>query len=500
MRRIGVRFGTLLAVCAVAPLAMSVSPASATSINCRERIFGAGSSLQKIAQREVWITGGRAAFGSTGNLWSTLSLCLQLPGIEYYSSSSGKGMGQWGNNTRTELLLEELENKSGTREKIFPTYVGTDAAPEGKTSLGSVVSAELLRMDNAGGQSTLLGSGVVVVPVAQSAVTVMVSLPAGCTLRVRTAPKVSVLGLYEEWTHKTNGVRGVEWAKLIEGGEVVNKGTERCGATSVLRGKVGTTFARSAASGTTAGFKRFFKALRSRKPADERAWTEKTETVAKALSASEWPAGTGQEERGLVGGRSVELEKGSQEAEATYENANSIGYADLADALKAKFPTGTRVVEHTANGNNYTSFLVEVSNGTFTELPTQYASPETEEGESNCSGVTYEPLPTAVEGNADWSHVVENSQERGRSGNYPICTLTYDLAWHIYDKVRGPLTYKEEQVNAVYAFLHYIVSEREGQLELGSRHYGKLPASVRRLAESGLAKQPGEAGAAINWL
>jgi hypothetical protein len=495
--RLRVRFGVLLAVCAIAPLAANVAPASAAmEKECKESITGAGSSLQKIAQREVWIEGKADAFGKTGELWKK-SICKTLPGVEYYSSSSGKGMAQWGNNATETLKEEELENKSGGKEKIFPTYVGTDAAPEKK---GIEAEGELAKMDKAGGQGLKAGEGIVAVPVAQSAVAVLVSLPAGCTLKVEAGkhPRISAKHLYEEWTHKTNGVKGVTWEALIENGTIEAKAGETCGAVGT---KPTTTFARASASGTTAGFKRFFKALKSKVPADEKEWEEKTKTVEKALSAAEWPAGTGQEEEGLVEGVKVKLEKGSQLAKAGYENANSLSYADLADMLAVnKELAATKVVNHEANTKKYASFLVEVTNAEF-EKTTSTASPEEESGESNCGGVTYEPLPTAVEGNADWSKVIEISQEKSGATNYPICTLTYDLAWHKYKEVnaKAPKAYGAEQVNAVFALLHYVVAEKEGQVELPAKHYGKLPAAVRKLAEKGLEKLPGEAGATINF-
>src|ERR1700740_614083 len=140
MARVLALAGSLLTV-----LAVAASPATAT--NCAN-ILGAGSSLQNIAQKEVWITG----FTGTTGWW--LFLCPNKPTITYDSSSSGKGKAKWG--YKGGGLDED-----GTGEKMR-AFVGTDLAP----------SVEQIEKMGLAGEQTTPAKGVMAVPVAQSAVSV----------------------------------------------------------------------------------------------------------------------------------------------------------------------------------------------------------------------------------------------------------------------------------------------------------------------------------------
>jgi ABC-type phosphate transport system substrate-binding protein len=464
-----------------AAFAAGAPAASAAGTEKCGGIVGAGSSLQKIAQQEVWIEKGAESFGSPGERWKKPEFCIADPPIVYNSTSSGKGLALWGSVNKT-LNEEELENSKKVKEKLVPSYVGTDVGPEGTETTGQIGN-----MDIAGENAAKELNGIVTVPVAQSAITVMVSTPLGCTVMAETGehPRISNQALEEEWF-----ARGVKMSELIEG--VKFTGGTKCEVPPTL-------YARGAPSGTTCGFKNLFAHLKSGEP-NEKTWKEKTETVEKCLKNGEWPAGTGQTE--TFEGKSIE--KGSQLVEAVWGTPGSVGYADLADA-RVKFAAGTGITEQTKGTEHYSSFVVEVGNTAFGKKKAGTPPEEKTSGGSNCKKAGYAPAPSKLAVNQTWSNVRQTSQVAGGTENYPICTLTYDLAWHRYTFVSsGKHGGGEEAMNSVYSYLHYIVNlaaENGGQgTPLTAKHYGLLPEApenIQNLAKKGLEKKPGEAEALI---
>jgi ABC-type phosphate transport system substrate-binding protein len=416
------RIGVLAVACMMMVLAGGVSSASA-SLTCTE-ISGAGSSLQNIAQNNVWIPGNPDME------------CSTLPTITYTATSSGKGEAQWGENAN-----KELKDEPGVSP--FPAFIGTDIGPEGPSANAGT---QLNNMDKAGSQGTALGEGVVTVPVAQSAIAVLVSLPLGCTTSTTGSPKVESSALEKEW-FKNEG----ELGSLIKGASVV------CANTPKL-------YARESASGTTAGFKRYLDDINSR-------WDPLVTTAAKAANI-EWPATV--EETGFS--------KGSQLAEGVYNKPGAngaIGYADVADAVKAGFTSKPTL--HTAEGMETYSFYVQVQRGVEAGAPV-YASPSGLNESSNCGSASYN-APSVIGPNVDWSGAKQTGVTS--TPTYPICTLTFDLAWHLYSKPQksGKALYTQALRNTVYNYLLYIVNEGQNEtLEL--HHYGKLTNPVAEDAKN----------------
>jgi hypothetical protein len=465
------RLCVLAAVCAGTAFAATTPAAYAAGTEKCAGITGAGSSLQNIAQKNVWIAG----FISPGTGW-TSSVCENEPTpIEYFSSSSGKGIGQWGANGTHTLKAETIEG-----HEVFPTYVGTDVGPEG---LSTTTGSQLNEMDVAGGQGTAAGEGVVTVPVAQSAVSVLVQVPAEClgTLKEKEVVSITSEHLEKEWFSNTT-----KWSGLITGTATGAKSECTTEKTPVLYG-------RFSASGTTAGFKRFLGDLNS--GTDKATWAPFISTAVKSESPSEWPKVP------LEEACSTKLEKGSQLAKAALEceTANgAIAYADLADARAAGFEKEAKLIKPA--GKTYYVAVVRVQNNGYGVAPAVFQSPEKAVA-SNCAKANYFKEKTlAVKGNEDWSGAKEENIEGGEAEAYPLCTLTFDVAWHVYEKVSAPAVgaYSQSKANAVYAYLHYVVSSAGQGTELTSHNYGVLPASVKAAAVAGL-ENTNSATRAIRW-
>jgi hypothetical protein len=452
--------GGLASVCMGIAFAALAPAASAASVKCAV-IHGSGSSLQKIAQQELWDPG--FATLKSGELGAS-SECSSYPTNTYESTSSGKGLEQWGG-------AGPNEGKLGT-ENQFPAFIGDDVGPE---------LHQLAEMDKAGQSAAGTTNKVMAVPVAQSAVSVDVSLPEGCTIKVNSEehPRISNQALQLAYF---SSAKAANWLALIEG--VTFSG----GACDVKPIKL----ARGSASGTTCGFKRFFANLAKEPSVEKTAWQEATENVTDCTSQEKahYPSESEVVEEGSVEGTTAKLlEKGSQLVSATFETPNMISYADLADAIATgKFLHKTEPLEHTSKvlpNGKFTSFFVEVGNEAY-GTNKKGASPQKLE-ESNCGGVEYD-APAAVEPNqAGWSRAVELGLENGGTTNYPICTLTFDYAWNKYSSVGGSVKkYSSEEEATLANYLLYEVTL--GQSGLAAKHYRGLTSSVLAEAKSGVTK------------
>lgn len=447
------RLGVLAVVCAggVCAAAAPAASAAVTEVPCTS-ITGSGSSLQNLAQTEVFGPG----FTSGGG-WKTAieeTKCEGEPSVTYKATSSGKGLACWGSASGS-FNTADCGNGSTVDD-----FVGTDVGPEGNVegaTEGTVKEGtQIYNMNKAGGSN-----GVVTVPIAQSAIAVMVSLPTSCTsLENATKPaQIKNTELVEEWDKDT-----VSFTKLIS-----NVGVKSCEVTPVLQ-------ARATPSGTTAGFKRYLADLNS-------AFGKYVENAEKAESQEEWPL------FGKMGWNETGNNTGGELAKTVYNTPGTVGYADLADARKAGFAAGNVPVEHEVAGKKYYSFIVEISNGGEEEKAgsSKFESPEgdaTSSAASDCDRASY-PEPAKVGVNIDWSRAKQQNNTKGEGG-YPICTLTYDVGWQHYEKVSAYGSNAGKIANTVVGYLRWILHEGETSSSLTSDHYAPLTTNVRTRAEAGV--------------
>jgi ABC-type phosphate transport system substrate-binding protein len=419
MRSVFVRV-IVLAGALVAVLS-AVGASSASAATC-VNIHGSGSSLQKVAQESVWTP-----------KW-LVNECTTKTAVTYTATSSGTGKKQWGSGGK----LEEPEG-----ETPFPAFIGSDTAAS---------TAQMESMSLAGEQTK--HAQIVAVPVAQSAITQMISLPTGCEPAAGAVPHVSGAKLASEWEKDL-----ITFATLT-------------GVTGTACNVAPSLLVRSSGSGTTAGEKHYFETL-----TDSAEWL----AVAKELPEAEgtkWPS----EVNGKVGRC---CEKGSQLVLAVFDTPGTIGYADLADSASAMSVAWSK---HGPTSKEYWSGLAKVEAGE------ELVSPESTEGESNCKEAKYENQTSkSVKPGEDWSTAKQSNVNS--LGVYPVCTLTFDLAWHKYETTPLEPLYSSKSVevaNTVRDYLHWIVGSisDSGQevLALKELHYGKLPAEIKAAAEKGVTK------------
>jgi ABC-type phosphate transport system substrate-binding protein len=432
----------LSAAAAVALVAPGIANASQLGTQCSgANIVGRGSSLQKIAQQEVWTTGfisssnAKACNGTQGS--------LGIPTVTYESVGSGAGMESWG-----------LNGHAFEGEKVG--FVGTDAPPN------EAQRAEIQSHSSKPTTNTLQS-----IPVLQTAVSMAINLPAHCSATSISSPGRLVLDnvtLEKIW-------RGVitKWSEITENGDkLLNKEKLTCNSNDTI-----TRVVRFDESGTTAIFKKYLGLInREKNIIGERGWTELS--TGKPFN-QEWP------------GTVVRpTEKGGPALVAKVaETESSIGYADLADVRH----NGS--FSPTTGGNGKQRFWAKVQNNGLAQEGETYADPSTNSdaaavANANCSSTEYTngevPFPPASTTEL-WNEVTTNTTEV----HYPICGLTYDLTFTEYSKYPGTTLGEATTANN---YLQFVLngSAGGGAALIKNHDYLGLPSSLVSIASKGATK------------
>jgi ABC-type phosphate transport system substrate-binding protein len=433
LARIGATAGVLVgSTAAMFAIGGINAGAAAAAVPCVEttpkiNIQGQGSSLQRIAQEFSWtgrevkkgvanVPAGSALPNTTltGAGYANKCSASNAATVTYTSTSSGSGLGVFGFNGAA------LELKEGTM-----AFIGTDDAPT-TTQIG-----------NAETKST---TKPLIVPVAETAISVPVHPPAGCTLTGST----------------TVGISWVELNKIFAG--TLKNWSEVAGISSGCTGAI-TRVVRSDASGTTYQFKNYLSELESHGGTGPGCslgtWASLEAIGTENKPNITWPecSGTTTVKRAEGGGGVAKFVK---------ENAGTIGYAALPDAKGEG-----AAVASLQNGETKGKTFALPESGT----------------KANCGGRQYE-VPTAGQVGSghtgiavDWSTKFGGKPTIG-SPFYPDCTLTYDVGWVNYQKA-GYGTGSSSTVGKVAReyILNYELST-EGQSAIESRYYVGLPSSA----------------------
>lgn len=417
--RRGIRAGSAAgaAALAIGILAMSAGSASAAPTCGGAKIVGQGSSLQGSSQTELWAaaSGGYNAHCGTEQ-------------VKYTVSSSGTGLGSWG-------------FKGGAFENKW-SFVGSDDGP----STTQIANAK-----------TASGTNVLVIPVAQTAIGIVVNPPTGCEI--------------EEITNKQleSVMRGniKIWNKIQT---ATGAGCTNAPITRVVRAE---------GSGTTYQTKNYLSLINNAALActeGGKTWKQLEEIGAGEAPNITWP------ENGVGGCSATAVSPilrgagGGGVVKKVNVTEGSIGYAALPDIEKNK-----------GNGENPhgdTNWVKLQNNGVSNKLAiAQMVSPlEEVENSAECTHTQYVVPTTARVGvanpaNSDWSQVFgANPNIAGASGNaeaYPLCTLTYDVSLTEYSKAG----FSEASEITAKDYLANYVTATEGQeaLEKGGKWYAPLP-------------------------
>ncbi len=470
MPHVKIRRGGLLAGLFVlslfAPALLSTSVAAAAEC---EHLWGSGSSLQGVAQQNVWIptfTGNKLNFEP----------CTTAPTVTYTITSSGQALKEWGNTTG---VLAPKENGVSTEPERLDGYIATDDAPS---------ETEIKNIGEAGKSGTGSKNGVITFPVTQAAVAEIVTLPEGCETAAKklTTRSKSLSSIFQSTT-------GTELTKDTFGSKEGWFGKELSGGGCEIQPKL---YVRSKGSGTSFLQKDYLvnidKAIWSKFVNDNVEWptTDNSKNTFSGTPDTTYGALPTECSATKIPAPQTGNDSGGHLAENVYSEPGTVGYANLADAVKAGFtlkPT-KHVVKCLQGGvtkeHTLTSFYLEVENTEPGTKTPEFASPLGSGGvESNCKEAEY--TKRGVGQNISWALVQDLRWNVKGANNYPICGLTYMLVWEHYKFLK--YTKAEATKESVKSYLKYIVNTK-GQSDIQSNGYFPLPEAIEKEALAGIAQ------------
>jgi len=336
--------------------------------------------------------------------------------ISYVSAGSGAGMTEWNYNDGEGPINTEF------------SFIGTDDAP---------TSAQIANI-----QKTSGGAQVAVVPVAQTAIAIVAHPPVGCEVELVTNSNLA--GIMEG--------RIANW-KNVEGAE---------GEGSACDSPI-TRVVRKDGSGTSFQLKNYLFQL-SKKGLSctvggtegKMSWEEMEPIGAESKPNISWPETC--EEKTLSTVVRPANNGGGELVKLVNTTAGSIGYAALPDA-KSNAKEGTVILALQNNGQKKggEANFANAASGTT----------------ANCGGITYTGFKLSTGLEVDWSGVFGAKPAVGGK-SYPLCTLTYDLAFHGY-KSAG---FAEGQELTARDYLTEYITQTAGQTAIASNFYSGLPSSA----------------------
>jgi hypothetical protein len=327
------------------------------------------------------------------------------------------------------------------------------------------------------------------------------------------------------WQGQVTTWGGIVKGQFIKVAEGAGKEPSVCEAEPIIR------IVREDASGTTYNFKHFLALLPYTTGGGPALWTSASSLVGTKNTA--WPLESGPGVPADVNGTTNVCEstehichaaagKGSSLALAVKDNSGSIGYLDLATAREEGFnmtpnPSGEPGDGHFNEAENDRLYWVpletveppaleasevgKVDSGVFVE-PTAITKahfsgePEAENG-ANCEGAAWRNIPSKASSPnedptlGDWSKAIatggtKKTIEKTPTTAYPVCAITYDLAFDDDAAVFGNTPSEEARARTVKDYLTSVVSPSGQLTKLTLFDYATLPLEIIHDAEKGV--------------
>jgi hypothetical protein len=484
-----------LAACVGSTAALAVLGSAGTAlatVSCAAPGYASGSSFQSTAMHSIFLT-------STG--WGAHSSCTVAPTsstITYTATSSGQGLKEFGNSSgHFQPEEDNTAFTSGSSIKdvagqVLDFYVGTDDPPTPRELGEAALAAGTLHNQKAE----------ITVPIAQAPVSVMLSLPANCKITEGSSVDINSTTVPQLWEGATvasgedpggvqaqNGYALNTWGAFFSqlGYTKITSGTPEAGQFLDEGGSTGCEQSiapqvRFTSSGTSYAFKNYLGQVNAS------VWT------GFGVDAPSWPhAGVVTHDKKTGSEEELKSESGGQLVKNTAANPGSVGYANTADAAsagnggftnKATASTFSTGVEGT-HSPSHQIVWGEIQNNGLSAVGATYTDPAVTATEiGNCE--TTKILP-GEEGfpysyTDSWSTLIAsdpNISADAAATDYPICALTYDLAFHHYSNKHlfGNTELAHEVANTVHDLLAYIISE--GQTQIQSHYYTRFPTGLQ---------------------
>ncbi|MGC2402047.1 MAG: substrate-binding domain-containing protein [Acidobacteriaceae bacterium] len=343
-------------------------------------------------------------------------------------------------------VLEEFGSVAGER---FGVLLGNTEEPP--------TLEQWLKIDL--GDKPLTDSGLIrQIPVAVAAVVPIVNFPAGCSIPAKEATVDGRFVVSNAQLEKAYAGTISTWGELVPGLE------GSCASTPIQR------VVPESAEGTTFVFKQWLNKVNSKT-----GWLESS-----GLTNAAWPADSGAT-------ATVRSEGGdSHEALLTSRTNGSIGFASLAWARFYGFGRFSPENPRYKAGN--TLFWLSVENGNQQRVePTRdpHSGADNVLG-ANCDDPQFNITPSGFDTTATpiWRAV----SAVGSKAGWPICTLTYSLAWDDAGSVYGSTnTNVEGEQRTIKDYLAYVLGEA-GQREAEREDFSALPAALLADARDGQSR------------
>jgi ABC-type phosphate transport system substrate-binding protein len=435
-----------LSVAAVAALVAPGAASAATQCS-GSSIVAAGSTLQKLAQKEVW----EPDFNTSANTAACNGTQGDggVPKISYESIGSGAGLEDWG--YKGHAFEAGRVAVVATDEPVNTSEKKEIEANETKTVANSVQS----------------------IPVLQASVAIIVNLPTGCTATntVKKNPFPGRLVLENATLQKIWVGEITKWSEITEEGDaLVGAG---CDAETPI-----TRVVRLDGSGTTHVFKKYLDLISNTafetEKAENKTWTE----ISEGPENTTWPEAAHVVKPAATGGGAL--------VSKVAETPSSIGYANLADARSNGGFSKTGI-----GGPGTAKFWAAIQNDGTVTTKVKFADPSTDGdteplANANCfdtkytngTGTKFPPKLTSD----TWNEVTTATKEK----NYPICGLTYDMVLSKYSAYPGT---SEGEVTTASNFLDFVLETEAGggQQLLVNHDYEPLPPKLLKEARKGVA-------------
>jgi ABC-type phosphate transport system substrate-binding protein len=435
------------ALSAAAAAAFMVPGAASAATQCSgSNIVVAGSTLQKLAQKEIWQPDFNTSANATACNGSQGS--GGKPTLSYESIGSGAGLEDWGFNGHAF-------------EAGRVAVVSTDEP---------VNPAEKAEIEK--NETKVVANTVQSIPVLQAAVAVIVNLPANCTASntIKKNPWPGRLVLSNETLQKIWIGAISKWSEITEEGDKLSgAGCEP--ATPITR------VARLDGSGTTHVFKKYLDLINGEKFETEKGELKNWQEISEGTENTTWPKAANVVKPAKTGGGAL--------VSKVAETPSSIGYANLADARSNGGFSKTGI-----GGPGTAKFWTPVqNNGTVAKA--KFADPSTDGdteplANANCfdtkytngTGTKFPPKLTSD----TWNEVTTATKEK----NYPICGLTYDMVFSSYSDYPGTNEAEETTAKNFLDFVLATEGPEPGQSLIVNHDYEPLPTKLLKEARAGV--------------
>jgi ABC-type phosphate transport system substrate-binding protein len=476
--------GSVVALAAIVPGASQASYFEAANTGiCKgaDNVFALGASTQRSALLDGWgatlgqpSPGGPNALGFGYDASLDYADCgvFKTPAdggtksINYRATGSGSCIDAVGAKSANDPrnYVEGVAPNQTTTSNI--SFCGSDDPP---TEQQIAWAEQGPPVHSADGQ-------LLTIPVAQIAVGVQVRLPDGCQVADSSKRQLS----RDQINLAFEGVSST-WGDLF-GTNMTADGTVAGLTGAQCRAKQFTRVVRFDSSGTTFVFKRYLQAASHAAGGDNFDWRDPSEGG--TLGNTQWPAGNTPTTTANANGAGAQLDTLS----ALGANGG-IGYADVATARSKGYAWDQAGSGYVANDTKLWVRSQRIADDSYISPAISNARVTSgSNAGANCVNVQYANQVTSTNLGASWF----NTTAVPTPTDYPICALTYQLAWmwgqdpqHGFAKVQSGST--EGEFRATKDFLRYelgVIRPGIGQGKLATLGYQKLPTDVLATAKN----------------